>query len=87
MNRFLTAAAFVALTSGAARAQPANDFCNSPATISGSGSFFFTTIFGTTYGPSLPGCAAGTAFNDVWFCWTAPATGRFVFSTCGSGRA
>ena len=88
MNRNMTylfgAAAFVALAPGVARAQPANDFCNSPATISGTGSFFFTTILATTDGPSLPGCAAGTAFNDVWFCWTAPATGRFVFSTCGS---
>ncbi len=84
MNRLYIAAASVALTSAVVCAQPVNDFCNSPATISGSGSFFFTTIFATTDGPSLPGCAAGTAFNDVWFCWTAPATGRFVFSTCGS---
>ncbi len=72
------------LPCGSAFAQPANNFCDSPAAVSGTGSFFFSTINASTDGPPLSGFAAGMAFNDVWFCWTAAATGRFVFSTCGT---
>jgi len=74
----------LALLAGTAAAQPANNFCNTPASIAGTGSFFFTCIGASTDGPSLLACGAGTAFNDVWFCWTPQTTGRYVLSTCGT---
>jgi hypothetical protein len=62
-----------------------NDDCGSATTISGTGSFPFDTA-GATTGTQGQGLSCGTGFcqQDVWYSWTAPATGTAIFSLCGS---
>ena len=55
-----------------------SDDCDSAMVISGLGQFAFDTIDTTTDGP-----ASCNAMSDVWFAWTAPATGQFEVTTCG----
>jgi hypothetical protein len=56
-----------------------NDLCANATAISGSGPFAFDNTGAGTDGPS--NCGALGA--DVWFTWTAGATGGFVLSICG----
>ena len=73
----------IGLMAGVASAQPFNNFCDSMININATGSVSFTTVSASTDGPSIPGCGAGSIFNDVWFCFTAPSSGLFTVSTCG----
>jgi hypothetical protein len=58
-------------------AQGADD-CGSAQAIFGTGLFPFDNTGATTDGPGA--CAVG---SDVWYLWTAPASGDFVYRTCG----
>lgn len=67
-----------------------NDDCNSPAVIAGQGTFPFNQLGATTgaEGQSEFLCYAFSSLtnhNDVWFQWTADASGVGVISTCGFG--
>lgn len=62
------------------------DDCGSAQVISGEGVFSFDNSLATLDGPLEAACLfAGTAQvdRDVWFEWTAPATGAVRFATCG----
>jgi hypothetical protein len=56
-----------------------NDNCSSATAISGPGPFSFDTVGANTDGPS----ACGLFTADVWFNWTASASGSFTVSLCG----
>ena len=56
-----------------------NDLCANATAISGTGPFAFDNTGAGTDGPS--NCGALGA--DVWFTWTAAATGGHVLSICG----
>ena len=75
------------ITEGAPQG-PANDDCTN-ATPAFVGSTPFNTTGSTTDGPNPtdPSCGTfGAGFwNDVWFSFTAPATGTFHVSLCGAG--
>lgn len=65
---------------------PANDNCEDAEAISGTGQFFYSTIFATTDGNSEPSCNFSffdDIKHDVWFCWTAPCTGMVNITDCG----
>jgi hypothetical protein len=66
--------------------QPApNDDCSTAVVISGAGTFPFDTN-GTTTGPQQGlNCGTGTCYNDVWYSWTAPASGICVYTLCNGG--
>jgi hypothetical protein len=69
-----------------ALAQPANDLCSSSQPIVGFGNFFFDTNGATTDGPLEALCnyfGSQQIYNDVWFCWTATASGPTIARTCG----
>jgi hypothetical protein len=57
---------------------PANDLCAAAVAISGPGPHAFTTVGALTDGPSN----CGIMTNDVWYNWTAGATGAFVLDMC-----
>ncbi len=65
-----------------------NDDCSNPDMIEGAGIFGFDTTTAST-GTDGQGNAECEAFgsdilnNDVWFCWTAPASGNVTVQTCG----
>src|SRR6185295_6959664 len=68
-----------------APAQPANDACSAPAAISGTTTVSFDTTGATTDGPMEASClffGSNQIFNDVWYCWTAAATGAIRITTC-----
>ncbi len=72
-------------------ARPGNDTCATPTAISGVGSFGFDTTTALTSNfvggdPTICGPAInGTApHRDVFFAWTAAASGDIRFDTCGS---
>ena len=81
LNVRMAAATALALCAGAAMAQPANDTCTNSEVIGELGDFTFDTSGAGTDGPAI-GCAGGQAYNDVWFCWTAPATGSIRATMC-----
>jgi hypothetical protein len=58
------------------------DDCSLPAVISGVGSFPFDTTGMTT--STQQGFCGGNSGQDMWFQWTAPATGMCQLDTCGS---
>ena len=67
---------------------PANDNCTSPTTIVGTGSFPFDNSAASTgtQGQNESLCLAygsTTVANDVWFTWTAPASGCTIIDNCG----
>jgi hypothetical protein len=64
------------LAAGSLHAQGSDD-CASAQPISGLGQFAFDNVGATTDGP-----AACQSMSDVWFLWTAPDTGQFIFTTC-----
>jgi len=64
--------------------QPPNDSCAGAQPITGDVNEFFLT-FGATTDSSLFDagvCGFDRIFNDVWYCYTATATGTCVVSTC-----
>lgn len=64
--------------------QPPNDFCAGALPITGEVNELFLT-FGATTDSSLFDvgvCGFDRIFNDVWYCYTATATGTCVVSTC-----
>ena len=75
-------------TTGAAIVVGGSDDCSAAAAISGQGLFAFNNSSATTgtQGQAEPSCYVfGTSAigNDVWFAWTADATGLAQISTCG----
>jgi hypothetical protein len=62
-----------------------SDDCSTPTPIAGLGTFPFDTTSATTDGSPSPLCmgsGSDNIDNDVWFCWTAPATGYVEFNVC-----
>ncbi|MFN0132265.1 MAG: lectin-like protein [Phycisphaerales bacterium] len=75
----------VVLCAGSAWAQPANDLCSSPTAISGFGTFPFDNNAATTDGSSHVACNffnSQEIYNDIWYCWTASASGPVRLRTC-----
>jgi hypothetical protein len=65
-----------------------SDSCATPDAIAGTGLFGFDNSLATAgpQGQTEPLCSffGGTTIDhDVWFAWTAPATGTLIFETCG----
>jgi len=65
--------------------RPTNDDCSNAEPIVGSGPFMFDTAFATTDGLADLSCdgAGDQVESDVWYRWTAPASGSFRAATCG----
>ena len=62
----------------------ANDECVGALSVFTGANGPFTNA-GTTTSATLPSCmTATTAFNDVWFAWTAPLTAAVKINGCGS---
>ena len=64
-----------------------NDMCRDSIDVI-EGVFEFSTIGAVTDGPDNPECEAGGSSQidaDIWFCYTASATGSTTASVCGSG--
>ena len=59
--------------------------CSTAAVVSGTGTFAFDTT-GAVTDTQQQTCGGG-ASADVWFTWTAPATGTTVFSLCGGSTS
>jgi len=81
MLRARTTAATLVLLAGAAAAQGAND-CSNAQVITGLGPHFFDNTAATKDGPH--DCEGQPVRKDVWFHWTAPQTGGYVITDCGS---
>ncbi len=64
---------------------PANDACDDAIDIV-EGDTYFTTYDATTDGPIHPSCEAGSdggeTVNDIWYRYSAPASGTLTISTC-----
>ena len=60
-----------------------NNDCNFPEVISGSGPFYFDNSIATTgsEGQNNPGCV--NVSRDLWYEWTAPASGTATLTLCG----
>ncbi len=62
-----------------------NDNCATPDVIVGTGAFSVdTTVATDSLGAGSVTCGGGVCHNDVWFEWTAPASGTTFLSLCGS---
>jgi hypothetical protein len=61
-----------------------NDECASAAPIAGTGSFAFDNTAASTSTQQGLACGFGYCNNDVWFDWTASATGTCDWSLCGT---
>ncbi|MFN9787593.1 MAG: hypothetical protein ACK57N_13570 [Planctomycetia bacterium] len=77
---------FRAATGGAG-----NDVCATPTVLTGAGPFAIDTSFATTgcEGQDNGAClffGSTVIDNDLWYTWTAPSTGNFQISMCGSGN-
>jgi len=86
MVPLLRIAAGLLLSSGTVLAQ-GSDACSTATPITGTGSFAFDSSQATTDGLPAAICDfAGTSAieADVWFDWTAPSSGAFTLSTCGT---
>lgn len=65
---------------------PSNDDCADALSISGLGTFSYDNTAATTDGPSHPEClftSQSGIDRDLWWCWTAPASGDYQVATCG----
>ncbi|MBK7641441.1 MAG: hypothetical protein IPJ19_00080 [Planctomycetes bacterium] len=62
-----------------------NDDCSAAVVITGTGTYPFDSTLATTGPQQSLGCGGATAYNDVWFSWTAPTTGIAVYSLCNGG--
>ncbi|MBK7641442.1 MAG: hypothetical protein IPJ19_00085 [Planctomycetes bacterium] len=60
-----------------------SDDCSTADLITGVGSFAFDTTLATTSPQQGLSCGQGSAFNDVWFDWTAPSSGICNWTLCG----
>ncbi|HIG10084.1 MAG: hypothetical protein ABGY71_11855 [bacterium] len=86
-TRLLAALCASSLMAAGAGAQTGTDSCLAPDALAGQGSFAFDSTLATT---GLEGQAELNCFafgnsaidNDVWFSWTADATGTAIVSTC-----
>jgi hypothetical protein len=65
----------------AATPPPANDGCSTPTSISGVGNFLANMASATSSG-IIPSCLFGAPDADVWYNWTAPATGTATVTLC-----
>lgn len=77
---------FAACLAAPTLAQPANDDCAVSQAISGFGTIPWDTNGATTDGVDSAMCCSFSScsiYNDVWFCWTATATGPVIAHTCG----
>ena len=74
-NRWLT-------TLKLAQGPPRNDFCTNAMTVR-AGTVAFSTRLATDSSPAVGACGANR--QDVWFKWTAPASGLTEVDTLGSG--
>ncbi len=63
------------------------DDCSAAKAITGAGPFAFDNTAATTGPQQGLGCGTGTCNNDVWFQWTANASGTCIFTLCGGGAA
>jgi hypothetical protein len=61
---------------------PANDLCDTPQVLVGTGNFPYNTAAATTSGFAAPGGCGNGIGHDVFFTWTAPMAGDFRISTC-----
>lgn len=82
--KLLIASAFAALLLPAAAAQGGND-CASATPITGYGLYSWNNTSATTTGAF--DCNNRPARKDLWFAWTAPATGGVRFETCGTNTS
>lgn len=62
----------------------ANDVCADAITVTPGNSYALNTTCAAQDGPA-PSCGAGT-FREVWYKWTASASGSFTLSTCGAAN-
>jgi uncharacterized repeat protein (TIGR03803 family) len=67
-----------------AAAAPPNDRFSNAQVISGSSGTTTGTTIGASKQPGEPDHADNPGGNSIWFRWTAPATGLFLFDTFGS---
>jgi len=75
----------VVVSAGSLFAQ-GSDACPTAQPITGTGAFPFDNTVATTDGVPDTLCGAGTLGNitkDVWFAWTASASGTYTLNTCG----
>jgi hypothetical protein len=61
-----------------------NDECASAAPIAGNGSFAFDNSLASTSPQQGLSCGTGYCNSDVWYDWTAGATGLCTWSLCGT---
>lgn len=71
---------FLVYSSGTA----SNDDCQNAEAISGDGTFLYDNASATTDSATYAYCPSGPVMaDDVWFAWTANATGNVEVTTCG----
>jgi PASTA domain len=75
----------VALLPAASAAPPPNDSFASAQVIAGESGSVTGSNVEATKEPAEPDHADDSGGKSVWYRWTAPASGNFVFDTCGSG--
>ncbi len=78
------AASFTILALPAAADGPTNDSFSTTQVITGASGTVTIATFGATAEPNEPTHGGQVAAASVWFAWTAPSSGAFVFNTCGS---
>lgn len=83
MSKVLSAV-FALLFTTIAYAAPSNDAFGAARLISGNAGSTTGTNVGATFQVDEPYHAGGGAEQSVWFKWTAPANGLYVFDTQGS---
>jgi len=58
------------------------DACTTPQSVSGFGTFAIDNTGAAAGQDFAPGCASANMQRDVWFTWTAPASGSTTVATC-----
>ena len=76
--------AWVSLTAGIGRAQPANDLFAQAWTITGPAGTTNGSNVGASAETGEPNIFNVAAGESVWYTWTAPADGSYTFTTSGS---
>lgn len=87
MNKRFAYVASMMIAAASANAQPFNDACENPEAQMGYLILGFDTTDSSTDGLDNPACnffGSSSVYNDVWYCWTAPATEPVMVLTCGS---
>ncbi len=83
----LAGCALCALLTPVSFGQLTNDGCADAIAIAGHGVTPYTTVGATTDGLAGPAClffSVSQIYNDVWYCWTASASGIVSIDVCGS---